>query len=168
MTLGDHLRPLGMDAWLVGKTHMKVDAEGMARLGIERDSVIGARVGECGFDVFVRDDGLWGEGPSGFYDSRRSPYNEYLKTKGYDGDNPWADYANAGVTTDGEHGIRLVHAARRQAGQHSRGRQRNALADDAGNRAFLEARRGKATGRGSAISQLHQTALALYRANALS
>lgn len=96
-TLGDHLRASGMDCWLIGKTHMKVDAEGMARLGLAPDSVIGARQAECGFDVWVRDDGLWGEGPDGFYDQKRSPYNEYLKSKGYEGSNPWADFANAGV-----------------------------------------------------------------------
>ena len=101
-TLGDHLRKLGMQSWLIGKTHMKVDEEGMTRLGIARDGVIGARVSECGFDVFVRDDGLWSEGPDGFYDSRRSPYNEYLKSKGYPGGNPWHDFANSGVTDDGE------------------------------------------------------------------
>ncbi|GAB5464272.1 sulfatase-like hydrolase/transferase [Hoeflea alexandrii] len=101
VTLGDHLRKLGMDSWLLGKTHMKVDAEGMTRLGLSPDTVIGARQSECGFDAFIRDDGLWGAGPDGFYDSKRSPYNEYLKSKGYDGDNPWADYANAGVDADG-------------------------------------------------------------------
>ena len=101
VTLGDHLRALGMDSWLIGKTHMKADAEGMKRLGLSPDSIIGARQSECGFDAFVRDDGLWGAGPDGFYDSKRSPYNEYLKSKGYDGDNPWADYANAGVDADG-------------------------------------------------------------------
>jgi len=100
-TLGDHLRTAGMDAWLIGKTHMKADAAGMARLGLAPDSIIGARQAECGFDVWVRDDGLWGEGPDGFYDEKRSPYNEYLKAKGYDGTNPWADFANAGVQ-DGE------------------------------------------------------------------
>lgn len=100
-TLGDHLRASGMDAWLIGKTHMRADAEGMARLGLAPDSVIGARQAECGFDVWVRDDGLWAEGPDGFYDETRSPYNEYLKSKGYAGDNPWADFANAGVE-DGE------------------------------------------------------------------
>ncbi|MBV7380317.1 sulfatase-like hydrolase/transferase [Maritimibacter dapengensis] len=101
VTLGDHLRKLGMNAYLLGKTHMKVDAEGMTRLGLAPDSVIGARQAECGFDAWVRDDGLWGQGPDGFYDQKRSPYNEYLKSKGYDGENPWADYANAGVDEDG-------------------------------------------------------------------
>ena len=96
MTLGDHLRPLGMSCWLVGKTHMRADAEGMARLGLAPDSVIGARQAECGFDVWVRDDGLWAEGPDGFYDAARSPYNEWLHAQGYLGGNPWADFANAG------------------------------------------------------------------------
>lgn len=101
-TMGDHLRQVGMDTWLIGKTHMAADAEGMDRLGISRDGVIGTRLGECGFDVYLRDDGLWAEGPDGFYDERRSPYNEYLKAKGYPAENPWQDYANAGVTNDGE------------------------------------------------------------------
>ena len=100
-TLGDHLRNIGMASWLVGKTHMKVDDAGMERLGISRDSIIGARVSECGFDVFVRDDGLWADGPEGMYDSRRSPYNEYLNSKQYAGANPWHDYANSGMDDEG-------------------------------------------------------------------
>ena len=95
MTLGDHLRPLGMDCWLIGKTHMRVDKAGMERLGLGPDTVIGARQAECGFDVWCRDDGLWAQGPDGFYDENRSPYNEYLKSRGYPGENPWADFANA-------------------------------------------------------------------------
>ena len=69
----------------------------MARLGLTPDSVIGARQAECGFDPWVRDDGLWAEGPDGPYDPKPSPYNEYLKSQGYGGDNPWADHANAGL-----------------------------------------------------------------------
>jgi len=99
-TMGDHLRQAGMDCWLIGKTHMNVDAEGMARLGLSPDTIIGARQSECGFDVWIRDDGLWGQGPDGFYDKKRSPYNEYLKSEGYAGDNPWADFANAGIEDD--------------------------------------------------------------------
>ena len=100
MTLGDHMRDCGVDCWLIGKTHMRADAQGMARLGLSPDSIIGARQAECGFDLWVRDDGLWGEGPDGFYDQRRSPYNEYLKSQGYPGQNPWADFANAGIQGD--------------------------------------------------------------------
>lgn len=97
ITLGDHLRDCGMDAWLVGKTHMAVDEKGLQRLGINAESIIGARVSECGFDVHTRDDGLWAEGPDGRYDAKPSPYNQYLKEKQYPGDNPWHDYANSGV-----------------------------------------------------------------------
>jgi arylsulfatase A-like enzyme len=97
-TIGDHLRKLGMNSWIIGKTHMKADAEGMARLGLAPDSQIGARQAECGFDNWCRDDGLWGYGPDGYYDEKRSPYNEYLKSKGYKSENPWADFANAGIT----------------------------------------------------------------------
>ena len=101
-TLGDHLRREGVECWLIGKTHMKADAEGMARLGLSPDSLIGARQVECGFDAWVRDDGLWAEGPDGFYDEKRSPYNEYLKSIGYPSENPWAQFANAGVDDDGD------------------------------------------------------------------
>lgn len=99
-TVADHLRKLGMNSWIIGKTHMKADAEGMARLGLAPDTQIGARQAECGFDNWCRDDGLWGYGPDGFYDEKRSPYNEYLKSKGYESENPWADFANAGITDE--------------------------------------------------------------------
>ncbi|MFD0909896.1 sulfatase-like hydrolase/transferase [Ruegeria arenilitoris] len=102
LTMGDHLRKAGMDCWLVGKTHMRADAEGMARLGLEPDSLIGARVAECGFDVYERDDGMRPEGPDGFYDPDGArAYNEWLADKGYDGDNPWHDFANSGLDADG-------------------------------------------------------------------
>ncbi|MCF6232673.1 MAG: sulfatase-like hydrolase/transferase [Rhodobacteraceae bacterium] len=102
LTMGDHLRRAGMDCWLVGKTHMMADAEGMERLGLERDSVIGARVAECGFDIFERDDGLAAEGTDGRYDpDGAKEYNKYLKDKGYGGENPWHDHANSGIGQDG-------------------------------------------------------------------
>ncbi len=101
MTMGDHLREIGVDSWLIGKTHMRVDHKGMERLGISRDGIIGARVAQCGFDLWVREDGLQAEGPDGRYDPEPSPYNDYLKTKGYSGENPWHDHANA-AEIDGE------------------------------------------------------------------
>ena len=114
ITLGDHLRQHGMDCVLIGKTHMEMDVEGMKRLGLLPESVIGARVSEAGFDAYIRDDGLWAVGPNGAYDAKRSPYNEYLKQQGYQGDNPWADYANAGIDDDGDiaSGWFMRHAAK--------------------------------------------------------
>lgn len=114
LTLGDHLRDAGMGCWLIGKTHMAPDVKGMARFGLDADSIIGTRVAECGFDTFIRDDGLWAEGPDGFYDARRSPYNEYLKAKGYTADNPWHENANSGVDENGDiaPGFLMKHADR--------------------------------------------------------
>ena len=114
MTIGDHLRTAGMGCWLVGKTHMKSDAEGMARLGLEPDSLIGARIAECGFDVFERDDGMLPEGPDGKYDpDGAKTYNTYLLEKGYESDNPWHDFANSGLDEDGNvlSGWFLKHSA---------------------------------------------------------
>ncbi len=102
ITMGDHLRKAGMDCYLVGKTHMRADVEGMARLGLEPDSIIGARVSECGFDVFERDDGMLPEGPDGSYDpDGAKEYNKWLKAKGYESDNPWHDFANSGLDEEG-------------------------------------------------------------------
>jgi arylsulfatase A-like enzyme len=101
-TMGDHLRDAGMDCWLVGKTHMKADDEGMEWLGIDRESVIGARVEQCGFDVWERDDGMRPEGPDGLYDEKygAAVYNDWLRDKGYHSANPWHDFANAGRQDD--------------------------------------------------------------------
>ncbi|MCB1389977.1 MAG: sulfatase-like hydrolase/transferase [Rhodobacteraceae bacterium] len=101
-TMGDHLRAAGMSCWLVGKTHMAADTEGMARLGLSRGTTIGDRVAECGFDVWERDDGMRPEGPDGFYDDGGAlAYNAYLRERGYAGDNPWHDHANSAVDDAG-------------------------------------------------------------------
>jgi arylsulfatase A-like enzyme len=107
-TLGDHLRVAGMRCVLAGKTHMKADAEGMARLGIDPDSVIGVLQSECGFEPFERDDGLH---PDGLYDPDPD-YDTYLRNLGYNADNPWQDWANSAAGPDGEvlDGALLVHA----------------------------------------------------------
>jgi len=98
MTLGDHLRPLGVRTALVGKTHMKADTEGMKRLGIDIDSEIGALVSECGFEPYERDDGLHPDGP---YGRRNENYNDYMKQRGWDDVNPWDSVANSAEDDDG-------------------------------------------------------------------
>ncbi|WP_329601659.1 alkaline phosphatase family protein [Paraburkholderia antibiotica] len=97
MTIGDHLRPLGVRSVLVGKTHMRADLAGMSRLGIDPTSQIGVRIAECGFDPYERDDGIhpWsGHDPD-------PAYSDYLREQGFDGDNPWEDWANSTVDEDG-------------------------------------------------------------------
>jgi len=97
-TLGDHLRDIGVDSVLVGKTHMIPDTEGMKRLGIDPESIIGVHTAQCGFTPFERDDGLH---PEGYYDKNPS-YDEYLREQGLDGDNPWEEWANSAEGEDGE------------------------------------------------------------------
>jgi arylsulfatase A-like enzyme len=94
-TLGDYVRKLGAQAVLVGKTHMIADTEGMERLGVDPRSIIGVRTSECGFDPFERDDGLHGVGPAGPYTDPPARYQRWLNERGYPGDNPWHDWANA-------------------------------------------------------------------------
>lgn len=97
-TLGDYLRPLGYRVGLVGKTHMKKDVEGMTRLGVDPESSRGVLLSECGFEPYERDDGL-------HPDQSVSPdlaYNNYLRTKGYPGSNPWHEWANSGEGENGE------------------------------------------------------------------
>jgi arylsulfatase A-like enzyme len=97
MTIGDHLRPLGVRSVLVGKTHMRADLAGMARLGIDPDSLIGRRIAECGFDAYERDDGIH---PYSGHDPDPS-YGDYLRRQGLDGDNPWESWANSVTDEDG-------------------------------------------------------------------
>lgn len=98
MTIGDHLRPYGVKSVLIGKTHMRADTSGMARLGIDPESQIGVRISECGFDPFERDDGIH---PYSGHDPD-PPYNDYLRKAGFDGDNPWEEWANAAEGDNGE------------------------------------------------------------------
>ena len=112
-TLGDHLRPLGLRVALAGKTHMAADRAGLARLGVAPDSREGVLAAECGFEPFVREDGLC---PDVGLDPGAA-YNAYLRSRGYGGNNPWHEWANSGEGPDGEvlSGWRLrnsVHPAR--------------------------------------------------------
>ena len=98
-TLGDHLREIGVASSLVGKTHMRPDEEGMKRLGIEPESTIGARVGECGFDVFVRDDGT---NAAKDINRHAEDYEKYLRDHGMGGETPWEEWANTAIGPDGK------------------------------------------------------------------
>lgn len=98
MTMGDHLRPLGMRVALVGKTHMAADMAGLARLGVKPDSMEGVLAAQCGFEPYERDDGLWPDQ----INPGELAYNRYLREVGYNVDNPWHEYANAATGPDGE------------------------------------------------------------------
>jgi len=111
-TLGDYLRPTGMRVAVAGKTHMTPDTEGMARLGIDPQSVIGVHVSQCGFEPYERFDGVH---PTGMRERPR--YSDYLQAKGYDGPNPWDSWAASGEDDEG----RVVSAFyMRHAGKRAR------------------------------------------------
>ncbi|MBX2839422.1 MAG: sulfatase-like hydrolase/transferase [Gammaproteobacteria bacterium] len=98
--IGHHLNPLGVRTVLVGKTHIVPDKEGMERLGIEADSVIGVHHSQAGFEAYERDDGIH---PDSMLRANL-PYNEYLKSRGHTEDaNPWHWSANS---VDTENGVR--------------------------------------------------------------
>ncbi len=105
-TLGDHLKEIGVRNVLVGKTHMRADTEGMARLGIPPGTSIGVSVAQCGFEPFERDDGLHPDSAS------RPRYDEYLRERGYGGPNPWEHWANSAEAAGGTilNGWLLAHA----------------------------------------------------------
>ncbi|PRY24204.1 arylsulfatase A-like enzyme [Aliiruegeria haliotis] len=96
-TLGDHLAECGMRNVLCGKTHMAADVDGMKRLGIDPDSERGRWIAEGGFEVWDRLDGLH---PTG--GKQPSHYQDYLRARGYDGPNPWHDWANSAEGAGGE------------------------------------------------------------------
>ena len=97
-TLGDHLREMGVKCELVGKTHAMPDNEGMARLNIAPDSLTGRRQSEAGFDVIIRDDGTnHTESPT----RHAQDYDDYLRSHGMDGENPWEAWANSAYDSDG-------------------------------------------------------------------
>lgn len=119
MTLGDHLRPLGVRSVLIGKTHMRGDASGMSRLGIDPESQIGVRMAECGFDPYERDDGIH---PFSGHDPDPN-YNRYLREQGFAGDNPWEEWANTVVDENGQHRsgwyLKYSHLPARIPAEHS-------------------------------------------------
>ncbi len=97
-TLGDYLRPLGLSASLIGKSHMTADPDGLERLGFDPKSAAWQRLSQCGFEVIERDDGM-------HLDETVDPdlaYNAYLAGQGYEGANPWHHWANSAEGPAGE------------------------------------------------------------------
>lgn len=97
-TIGDYLRPSGVRVAVAGKTHVRQDSAALAHLGLTADTEIGTRIAEGAFEPFERDDGLH---PPGLDQSKLS-YNRWLAAQGYDGENPWNDWANSVTGPNGE------------------------------------------------------------------
>lgn len=90
LTLGDYLRESGRTAALAGKTHVLPDTGALKRFGIEIESERGALLREGGFLVVDRYDGHTPPGPE-------SGYADWLRTRGYDSEDPWSDFVISAV-----------------------------------------------------------------------
>ena len=101
LTLGEYLAPVGVRTAVVGKTHMFADKEGMSRLGLNDETEIGMIINQPGFEPYERDDGLH---PSKRIIAKniKLRYNDWLNELGYEGVNPWDDYANSAEGENGE------------------------------------------------------------------
>lgn len=121
-TLGEYMNECGLQTILMGKTHMRPDSNGLARLRLDPAEDLGHALSECGFNAGERDDGLHPEGPAGFY-AKSSRYNDYLREHGMDGRNPWLEWANSAEDEHGRvlNGFFLEHAHRpaRVPAEHS-------------------------------------------------
>ncbi len=95
-TMGDYLAAAGCDLTLVGKSHFFPDVATIDRLGGSADRDKAALALEGGFEVVVRDDGVFGHGRI------ETDYANYLRRHGYDSDNPWHDFANSAEGPEGE------------------------------------------------------------------
>ena len=100
-TVGEYMEPLGVRTAVVGKTHMVPDIVGMKRLGLDETSPIWSKFAKPAFEPFELDNGMH---PTKLLrkNGGRLRYNDWLRQKGYEGENPWNDYANSAEGPDGE------------------------------------------------------------------
>ena len=115
-TLGDFLEAAGLDAVLAGKTHVIPDRLGLQRFGMDPESTRGRRYLEGGFVEMDRYDG---HAPPG----AESGYADYLRSKGYESDDPWSDFAIGALDEEGKFAtgwlLRNAHLAARVDRNHS-------------------------------------------------
>ena len=97
-SMGDHLREIGVPAVLVGKTHMRPDEQARERLAIPANSPEWLFLSECGFSPEEHDDGLHPD----VRVRADLPYNEFLRSHGFSGANPWHSVANSVLDENGE------------------------------------------------------------------
>jgi len=94
LTITDYLRPSGYRSALVGKAHNRKKRELLQALGVDPRSEFAKNAGSGGFEPFELHDGLLpGE--------QHNDYCDYLNRQGYQGKNPWLNYANSGEDRDG-------------------------------------------------------------------
>ncbi len=95
--LADYLKPLGYRTAVVGKTHNYKNETHMEATGINPGSTY-AKAAACGgFEPFEKHEGLY---PDQILPANQG-YSAYLRSAGYDDENPWNSRANSSIDKDG-------------------------------------------------------------------
>ena len=98
LTLGDYLRAAGMTAVVVGKSEGSPNLAALERFQIDPGSTEGQQLANNGFLPFELFSGIYPDPilPKGL------GYNAYLRSHGFDGDNPWEEWANSAIDSKGK------------------------------------------------------------------
>ena len=119
LTLGECMRELGVTPVLVGKAEVSGARGALVRLGVDPDGDIGRTVINGGFEPFEKFEGIH---PDPILPPRLG-YNDYLRSRGYTGDNPWELYANSALDEGGRRAsgwsMRHANLPARIAEEHS-------------------------------------------------
>ena len=98
LTLGDYLRAARMTAVVVGKSEGSPNLVALERFQIDQSSTEGQQLANNGFLPFELFSGIYPDPilPQGL------GYNAYLRSHGFDGDNPWEEWANSAIDSKGK------------------------------------------------------------------
>ena len=98
LTLGDYLRAARMTAVVVGKSEGSPNLVALERFQIDQSSTEGQQLANNGFLPFELFSGIYPDPilPKGL------GYNAYLRSHGFDGDNPWEEWANSAIDLKGK------------------------------------------------------------------
>ena len=98
LSLGDYLRELKYRTVLVGKSEVRINQDALERIHIEKSTDMRISFVQGGFEYFDRLEGI--------YTNQIVPddlaYSDYLLSKGYEGKNPWENWANSAFDEHGK------------------------------------------------------------------
>ncbi len=98
LSLGDYLHELKYRTVLIGKSEVRINQDALERIQIENSSDMRISFVQGGFEYYDRLEGI--------YTNQIIPddlaYSDYLLSKGYEGKNPWENWANSAFDEHGK------------------------------------------------------------------
>ena len=98
LSLGDYLHELKYRTVLIGKSEVRINQDALERIHIENSSDMRISFVQGGFEYYDRLEGI--------YTNQIIPddlaYSDYLLSKGYEGTNPWENWANSAFDEHGK------------------------------------------------------------------